>query len=280
MEYAIYLTMFLAVGMVSYGVTVIVQTTYPEYEKRVSKVSAGQLRDMFIFMTPDTIMTAKIALMVILALVGGILGGILAAIVMAALGFGIPTGLIWYIKRRRLRIIDEQVPAAIATVANGMKAGYNLTQALESSAKETPPPISQELTLTLREHKMGVELETALKNLVDRVPLPDLRLVVVSMNINRMMGGNLPDMLEKIAYTIRERRRIEGKNKALTSQGKLQGIVVAMLPVGLGVVFYMLDPKMMSYMFTTTAGIGLLFLMAVMEIIGFVIIQKIVSIDV
>jgi len=281
MEAVIALFVFLAASLGVYGVVQIVQERYGSYEKRVAALTAGQLKEMFIFMSPQTVIYLKLAAVVLLAVIGFFLtGSLMYTVLFAGLGYGIPQLVIWRIRKKRLEKFEEQLPEAMQNIANGMKAGFTIVQAIENMVNEMAPPISQEFGLALREYRLGVQMDDALRNMTQRVPSPDLLLVVTAINITRTMGGNLPEMLEKISSTIRERRRIEGKNRALTAQGKLQGIVVAALPIALGAVFYFLDPKMMSYMWNTGIGLFLLFIMGVMEILGFLFIRKIVNIDV
>ncbi len=281
MKIIILLLVFLMAVGGGFGALLIVQHRYGTYEQRVASLSAGQLKEMFVFMSPQTIIYLKLAAVVVMALIGfAWTGSFMYGLLFAAAGYGIPQLVIWWKKKKRLEKFEEQLPEGMQNLSNGMKAGFTIVQGIENMVSELAPPISQDFGLAMREYRMGLQLDEALQNMTRRVPSPDLNLVVTAINITRTMGGNLPEMLEKIAFTIRERRRIEGKNRALTSQGKLQGIVVGALPVGLGAVFYVMDPKMMSYMWNTGIGLLLLFIIGVLEILGFVFIRKIINIDV
>ena len=153
-------------------------------------------------------------------------------------------------------------------------------QAIEIIGREGSPPIKEEFGLVLRELTLGVELERALNNLADRVKSTDLDLVVTSINVVRGTGGNLSEMFDQIADTIRERNTLQGKIRSLTAQGRLQGIVIGLLPVGLGVILYSLEPRMITRLFTEPLGWGILALIVIFEGIGAFFIRKIVSIDV
>jgi tight adherence protein B len=281
MDWVIMLLMFLTAGLGAYGTFSIIQEKYGSYEKKATALAAGQLKEMFIFMSPKMLLYFKLGAVVALAAVGFFLtGSLMYAVIFAGLGYGVPQTVIWWTQKKRLEKFEAQLPEAMQNISNGMKAGFTIVQGIENMVGEMQPPISQEFGLAMREYRLGAQLDDALVNLVRRVKSPDLRLVVTSVNITRRMGGNLPEMLEKISFTIRERRRIEGKNKALTAQGKLQGIVVGSLPIALGGAFYLLDPRMMSYMWNTGIGLVLLFIMGVMEVLGFLFIRKIINIDV
>lgn len=281
MKLVISTLMFSSISAGAYLLAQAIQKRFGDYEDRITAVAVGQLQEAFIFLSPKALAIVKIMAVCVLALIGVILTGSLAyASIFAAAGYLVPQLGISYIKKRRLEKFELQLPDTMQNLSNGMKAGFTIVQAIESMVSETPPPMSQEFGLVLREYSLGVQLDDALLKLGARIKSADLNLVITAINITRQMGGNLPEMLEKIAYTIRERRRIEGKNKSLTSQGKLQGIVVGSLPIGMGFIFYALDPKMMSYMWTTGAGLLMIFIMVVMEILGFVFIRKIVNIDI
>lgn len=281
MKLVISTMMFSSFAAGSYLIAQAIQKRFGDYEDRITAAAVGQLQEAFIFLSPKALTIVKVVAVAFLALIGIVLTGSLAyAAIFAVAGYLIPQLGISFIKKRRLEKFELQLPDTMQNLSNGMKAGFTIVQAIESMVSETPPPISQEFGLVLREYSLGVQLDDALLKLGARIKSADLNLVITAINITRQMGGNLPEMLEKIAYTIRERRRIEGKNKSLTSQGKLQGLVVGSLPIGMGFVFYILDPKMMSYMWNTGVGLLMIFIMVVMEILGFVFIRKIVNIDI
>src|SRR5205807_2425246 len=160
------------------------------------------------------------------------------------------------------------------------RAGLTLQQSVEQVGKESQPPLRQELGLFTKEVKLGVPIEEALVNLASRVGSEDLELVATSTNIARQLGGNMAEMFETIAGTIRERFRLEGKIRALTSQGKLQGLIVASLPLGVGLFLNWYRPDLMEPMFERAYGYILVCAIVLLEAIGFVLVRKIVAIDV
>jgi tight adherence protein B len=165
-------------------------------------------------------------------------------------------------------------------MANALRAGLTFQQASEQVARESSAPLAQELGLYTREVRLGVSSEEALVAMARRVGSEDLELVATSTNIARQLGGNLADMFDTIADTIRERFRLEGKIRALTSQGKLQGMIVATLPLWVGLFLDWYRPDLMQPMFEHAYGYVLVGAIVLLEAIGFVLIRRIVNIDV
>jgi tight adherence protein B len=188
--------------------------------------------------------------------------------------------LVRYYRKRRIKSFNTQLVDALQAMANAFKAGLTFPQAIEHVSREAMAPLAQEFTLFVREVKLGVQLEEALVNMSKRVGSDDLELVVVSTNIARSLGGNMAEMFETISSTIRERFRLEGKIEGLTSQGKLQGWVVAAMPGLLGLVLNMMRPDLMQPMLNHLFGYILVFLIMVMEAMGILIIRRIVNIDI
>ena len=205
----------------------------------------------------------------------------------AVAGFLLPR---FYMKRRqggRLNAFNKQLPDTITLLANALRAGSSFLQAVELVVRESRPPISTEFQRVIREVNLGLPFEQALQNMVRRVESEDLDLMATAISIQYQVGGNLAEILDSIAYTIRERVRIKGEIRTLTAQQRISGYVVAFLPIGLVAVLFVLAPTFMSPMFdpaVSIAGIPTgIILMAVggtMMFIGFMIIRKIVDIEV
>jgi tight adherence protein B len=147
-------------------------------------------------------------------------------------------------------------------------------------AEEAPHPISSEFRRMLRETNLGYPMEQALDGLAERVPSEDLDLVVTVIKIQRQIGGNLAEILDKIVHTIRERIRIKGEVNTLTAQGKLQGIILTLLPVAMAIGIYMMNPEFMMPLFTTLLGKAMLGVAFILQMIGGFLIKKIVEIRV
>ncbi len=186
----------------------------------------------------------------------------------------------FYLKKRRIRKFNSQLVDALTTMSNCLKAGLSLPQAIEMVEKEMNPPISEEFGTVNREHRMGVSLEEALLHLSDRIKGSDTELLVTSTTIAHQLGGNLAEIFEQITATIRERNRIQGRIETLTAQGKMQGAVVSALPVALGLVLYFLTPDTLSLLFTTQIGQLLVGIFIFLEVFGWILIRRIVTINV
>jgi len=184
----------------------------------------------------------------------------------------------------RLQLFNGQMLDTLLLLSNAVKAGYSLLQAMEMIARETPPPMGKEFQRVVRETGLGVTVEDALVNMKNRVPSDDLDLMVTVVLIQRQIGGNLSEILDKIAHTIRERSRIMGEISTLTAQGKISGAVIGGMPIGLGFIISLINPGYINTLFTYNEGlIKGWYLIAVgvaLELIGFFFIWKIIDIEV
>jgi tight adherence protein B len=188
-----------------------------------------------------------------------------------------------YLKRRaakRLKEFNTQLPDTITLLSNSLRAGSSFLQGIDLVKREAGGPMADEFDRVVREMNLGQNLETALNNLVRRVDSEDLELVVTAINIQSQVGGNLANVLDAIAFTIRERIRIKGEINTLTAQGRYSGYLVAFLPIGIMITLNFINPEFMQPLFTQLIGQMLLGLGAVMMVIGFIAIQKITNIKV
>jgi len=187
------------------------------------------------------------------------------------------------VKRRqsfRLKMIDKQLPDVLMLMANGLKAGYSFMQGMELIATDGPSPIKEEFNRVVREVNLGYPIDTSLDDLVARVGSEDLDLAIVVIKIQRQVGGNLAEILEKIVHTIRERIRVKGEINTLTAQGKMQGWILSLLIPGVASFMYILNPEFMTPLFHTTIGMLIVVVATIMHLTGVAIISKIVRIDV
>lgn len=204
-------------------------------------------------------------------------------LVSAAIGLAAP---IFYLRReqgRRLVKFDNQLADMLNLMVNGLRAGFSNMQAMESVSRELPPPISDEFRRVVQEMQLGVSLDTALENLTRRIPSKDLELVVTATNVQREVGGNLAEILDTISHTIRERIRIKGEIRVLTSQVMTSGRFLALLPVILIIAMYFFNNEYMMRFFndeTKMFGIPALIAGAVMIIIGYYTMTRIANIEV
>ena len=231
--------------------------------------------------TPQQSLALSILSAFLLALPTAILTGVwfLAALA-ALLGLGIPPVALRLAKRRRDARFIIQLVDALGSLSNSLKAGFSLPQAFDLIAREMDPPIKQEFGLLTQEMRLGVPMDKALGNLLARMPGQDLDLVVTSIDVSREVGGNLTEVFQNIASTIRERQRVEGKIRMLSAQGRLQGLIMTLLPLfimGFLSAFY---PDYIDPLFHEKLGWILLGVAGVMLVIGGFVIHKILAIDV
>ncbi len=222
----------------------------------------------------------RIGLALGLGLVLGVLRDPLSGVVGLVLGYFLPR--IWVGRRigGRLSAFNKQLADTITLLSNSLRAGSSFLQSIELVSRETPAPMGEEMGRVVREVNLGLGMEDALANLVRRIRSDDLDLMVTAIGVQQQVGGNLAEILDTIAFTIRERVRIKGEINTLTAQGRMSGYLVAFLPIGIAVVLNMINPAFMAPLFTQTIGRILLGVGGVMMIIGFFAIQKIVSIKV
>jgi len=195
-------------------------------------------------------------------------------------GFFAPRFYIRLLRGRRLTAFNDQLADTINLMVNGIRAGFSILQAMEAVSREMGPPISIEFGRVVQEVQLGLQLEQALDNMLRRVPSEDLDMMITAINVQREVGGNLAEVLDSISYTIRERVRIKGDIRALTSYGRGAGTMLSAIPVILSVVIYLINPDFISLLFTHPCG-WIMIGVAVLGIIaGFLIIRKIVNIEV
>jgi tight adherence protein B len=258
----------------------VLSKAYEQYQERYIVKSMNDLSDMFLFIDPRQMLVLNIASMLLLGAGSYLLINPLVAIGATIFGFFLPMMLVKHYRKRRIKKFNAQLVDALQAMANAFKAGLTFQQSIEQVSKDSYPPLQQEFGLFVKEVKLGVPLEEALNNMARRVGSDDLDLVATATNISRQLGGNMAEMYETLSSTIRERFRLEGKIDALTAQGKLQGWVVAAMPLVLGVVLNYMRPDLMQPMLDHIFGYILVAAIMVMEILGILIIRRITNIDI
>ena len=192
----------------------------------------------------------------------------------------IPLGFVLKKRKQRFNKFEQGLPEAIDLMVSALRAGHSLVAALRLVAFESPEPVGPEFRMCFDEQNYGLELRTAMDNLVTRVPLQDLRIIETAILIQKESGGNLAEVLNKTSYIIRERFRLKQQVKVHTAQGRLTGAILSLLPVVLGFAMYLLNPDTMSVLWTRPIGIKMLYLSGTMTAIGTLIIRRIVDMEV
>lgn len=206
---------------------------------------------------------------------------LLFGLLTAYIGWRLPKPAMRFFYRRYVRALDDQLVDGLTMVANALRSGLSLVQSLDLVVKEMPQPISQEFGLMLKEHRMGARLEEALERMAQRLDLcQDLGIAVEAVLVLRETGGNLSETFDTIVYTIRERKRVEGKIRTMTAQGVAQGVILISMPFVLAYLLYLMNPDYMRPMFTTVVGWILIILMCLLLTAGALMIRKIIKIEV
>lgn len=205
---------------------------------------------------------------------------LMAALPIGVLGFMLPRFYIQYRINRELNKFNGQLEEMINMVSNSMRAGFGLLQALEFAAEQLPPPISTEIGRVVRDTSMGATLEHSLLNLGERMPSHDLGIIITAILVQRETGSNLSEVLDHVSNTIRERGRMRGEIKTLTSQKKLSGFVVGAMPLVMVLGFFAINPDYMALLFNTGIGKFLLFVGISLDVIGIMWIRRIVNIEI
>jgi tight adherence protein B len=252
--------------------------------------TARQFENIFLFIPHERLVNiSRIAALILFALFfllagdftpQGLTFGFMVGGIMAGLALAAPRILLKILRQRRLERFNEQLVDGLLTMSNALRAGFSITQAFESVVKERRDPIAQEFGMLLQQIRVGVKMEEALQGLDERVGSEDLTLMLLAIETARQTGGNLTEVFDKIAVTIRERLRIKGRINSLTAQGRLQGIVVGAMPFLLFLVLTMLDPAMMKNFYTSLQGMIALAVVILLDTAGFLMIRKIVRIDI
>jgi tight adherence protein B len=202
-----------------------------------------------------------------------------------ALGVGLvagfaPFGYVLFMRSKRFAKFEEGLPEALDLMVSGLRAGHSLIAAMGLVGREVPDPVGAEFRICFEEQNYGLELKSAIENLIDRVPMQDLRIVATAIMIQKESGGNLAEVLDKTSYVIRERFRLKRQIRTHTAQGRLTGWILSLLPVVLGIALFTVNPTMMSILWTRDIGIKLLWTSGCMTLIGGFIIRQIVNMEV
>ena len=217
------------------------------------------------------------------ALIAFLLGGRIwiSALIGAAIGAFLPGFYVRSQKSKRLIRFNDQLPDMLNLVVNGLRAGYSTLQAMEAVSKELPSPICDEFRRVVQEIQLGIPMEKALDNLLRRIPSPDLDFVVTAINVQREVGGNLAEIMDVISYTIRERVRIKGEIRSLTSQAIYSGRMLSLMPVALLCILWFLNRSYVMEFFKSGICGGIaLGLAGGLIVIGYFVMTRIANVEV
>jgi tight adherence protein B len=276
-----------ALGFLAYSITSSLAAGAEEYSRRFTKSAEATLDEMFVFMPSTWILTMKLSCSLVAALFAAALFAALPplqllvpALAFAVPAFFVPDIMIKRAHRNRIRKFHMQMIDALTVISNSMKSGLSFQDAMKMMTEELRDPIAGEFRLVLREISIGQSQERSLENLTRRIPLEDLTLFVASINAVHRMGKGIPEICERALHVIEERFRIERHVETLTAEGKMQAFVLTSAPFVLMLALFFIDPNLIWILFNTFAGIIILITVIFLDVIGFIIIRRITTIDV
>lgn len=205
---------------------------------------------------------------------------LLVAMVAGTAAASIPFLYVLRKRARRFDLFEQNLPNALDLIVGALRAGHSLSAAIGIVAREAAEPIGREFRICFDEQNFGIEFRVAMLNLATRIPIQDVRIVVTAILIQKESGGNLAEVLEKVAHIIRDRYRIKRQIRVHTAQGRLTGWILAVLPVVLGFGLYLVNPAHMSILWQREIGMKMIYTSVVMTCIGALIIRKIIQIRV
>jgi tight adherence protein B len=207
-------------------------------------------------------------------------GNLLVASGVGLLVGALPFGYVLFKRGKRLDSFQQGLPEALDLMVSALRAGHSLVAAMGSVARECADPIGSEFKACFEEQNYGLEMKTAMDNMINRVPLQDLRIVATAIMIQKESGGNLAEVLDKTSHVVRERFRLKRQVAVHTAQGRMTGWVLTCLPAGLGFALYLANPSLMSLLWTTPIGVKMLWASFGMLVVGGFIIRHIINMEV
>jgi tight adherence protein B len=270
-------------GLLAISLTLLIGVVLPKlinrYQKKFERKVGDSLRSAFVFLDSRQVLGLQTFLIALTGTCVWLLFGHVLLVFLSVLGVGlVPHLALYWIQRHRRSAFRAQLPDAIMVIASALRAGNGFALALNHVASELAPPISQEIELVLRECKLGSTLHDSLQSLEQRFPSEEIRLFNAAIQISQKTGGNLSETLEALAGAMRSKMQIEGKLAALTSQGKMQGIIVGLLPFAVLFMVMAIEPDLMNPLFSTSAGWTACALIGIFELLGALCIRRIVRI--
>lgn len=240
-----------------------------------------KLTNANILMKAEEYLSICLILFISFGLLGTLLfKNILLIFLMAVIGWLTPLILLNRNIRKRIKTINNQLGDTIAVLSNSLKAGHSFFQAVDSVSRELNGPVADEFAKLQKEISLGVNTETALENMVNRVGSDDLELMVTAVLIQRQIGGNLAEILDNISDTIRQRIRAKGEIKTLTAQGRMSGWIISLLPFFLAIAVSIISPQQMKTLISSPIGILMIVIALIMESMGILFVRKIINIEV
>jgi tight adherence protein B len=258
----------------------------PALHRWLSRIAIARRLDRLLKQADSPMRVGELLLFTLVLAAGGFAVGLLIgrSVISGAVGAIVagcmPIANVVRRKRKRVKSFGEQFPDALDLMTSALRAGHAFTGAIQMVAEEMPDPVAREFKDTFDEQNLGLSFKQALLNLTDRVDSMDLKFFVIAMVIQRETGGNVSEILEKIGYTIRERFKVLGQLRALTAEARLSGIVLALLPIAVGLILLLINPSYILFLFRESIGHYMLGAAVFLQLMGYVWIRRIVNIEV
>ena len=278
-ELGLHLAVLLSIASIAYWYIDSLDTTTRGFIKKRPSKTETTLKELYVQIPPELFFLLRVGFSVIAFLTGSAVH-FLFGVMLVVVAWVLPLFILESLKRKRVAQIELQLVQGLELLGNSLKSGLTLPQAIELLVKEFPAPISQEFSLVLSECRVGVELTAALKNMADRLGSTIVGILATGVAITKRSGGDMAVIFTTIATTIREQANIEGKLKAVTAQGRFQGMVLGLMPFGLIVILWFADRSHVQTLFAYTLGQWAFSAVIVMVILAQIWIRKLLAIDV
>lgn len=272
---------FLSVAVAVWLLQQLASVAWVRYRSSVTEHTQTSLSELFVFIDTTHLWSSLCCISVTFSIsVWFLSASVLLALASGLLTLFIPRFILTNALKRRLGLFDTQWPDALTAIAGALRSGASIGLALKNYAEDAPTPMSQEIRLVLREHRMGVPLNQALSALNQRMPSESVELVTALLAVGHASGGSLADLLEKLSINLRARQHITGKIEVLTAQGKMQAWVMGALPLVLLVALSQIDPISVELMFLSQTGQMMLGIVLLLECLGIFWLRRILTIEV
>jgi tight adherence protein B len=274
------LVVFIGVAAFTAASANTVQAVGKIYKDRFTESADMAMSDMFLTASPAALFAINILALIFIPLLVHTTFDIWVLTAGVSAMLLIMPGLFWSnMRKKRLDKLESQLPDAFLMISSGLQSGASFTMALEDMVRQTPAPLGQEFGLLVKRMKLGVPMEDGFLELEKRIPVTSFVMASSAIRISREVGGNLVETINNMARTLRRKHQMEGKIDSLTAQGRTQGQFMSALPILLGIALSFLEPEAMQQLYTTRNGLLILSGMIGMQIMGFIFIRKLTSID-
>jgi tight adherence protein B len=271
----------LSVALACWLIQYLANIAWTRYRSSVTEHAQTSLSELFVFIDTTHLWQALCCLSFARGVVVWVFSGsVVLALVLSAVTLVLPRIILTAALARRMERFDAQWPDALTAIAGALRSGASIGIALKNYAEDAPAPMSQELSLVLREHRMGLPLNQALDALNQRMPTESVELVTALLAVGHASGGSLADLLERLSTNLRARQHVTGKIHVLTAQGKMQAWIMGALPLLLLVALSLIDPDSVQLMFLSHTGQCMLGVVLLLEVLGIIWLRRILKIEV